>query len=120
MSSEYVLCAGEPVLIALGPDRAIDGSGASGFSTPARPHLLNIAPARPTPARQDGSPRRPQPIKTASAEAVQVRATVRCVAAVPAPVIVWDSEKPRMELSRVLGGKAKKGTVPPLWDGRAA
>jgi UDP-N-acetylglucosamine 2-epimerase (non-hydrolysing) len=28
-----------------------------------------------------------------------------------------DPEKLRMELSRVLGGKAKKGTVPPLWDG---
>ena len=30
-----------------------------------------------------------------------------------------DPEKLRMELSRVLGGKAKKGTVPPLWDGHA-
>ncbi len=30
-----------------------------------------------------------------------------------------DPEKLRMELSRVLAGKAKKGTVPPLWDGRA-
>ncbi len=30
-----------------------------------------------------------------------------------------DREKLRVELSRVLGGKAKKGTVPPLWDGRA-
>jgi UDP-N-acetylglucosamine 2-epimerase (non-hydrolysing) len=30
-----------------------------------------------------------------------------------------DPEKLRSELSRVLSGKAKKGTVPPLWDGRA-
>lgn len=30
-----------------------------------------------------------------------------------------DPEKLRAELSRVLSGKAKKGTVPPLWDGRA-
>ena len=30
-----------------------------------------------------------------------------------------DREKLRTELSRVLAGKAKKGTVPPLWDGRA-
>ena len=30
-----------------------------------------------------------------------------------------DPEKLRTELSRVLAGKAKKGTVPPLWDGRA-
>jgi UDP-N-acetylglucosamine 2-epimerase (non-hydrolysing) len=30
-----------------------------------------------------------------------------------------DREKLRTELSRVLGGKAKKGTVPPLWDGHA-
>lgn len=30
-----------------------------------------------------------------------------------------DREKLRMELSRVLAGKAKKGTVPPLWDGHA-
>jgi UDP-N-acetylglucosamine 2-epimerase (non-hydrolysing) len=30
-----------------------------------------------------------------------------------------DPEKLRMELSRVLGGNAKKGTVPPLWDGYA-
>ena len=28
-------------------------------------------------------------------------------------------EKLRAELSRVLAGKAKKGTVPPLWDGHA-
>jgi UDP-N-acetylglucosamine 2-epimerase (non-hydrolysing) len=28
-----------------------------------------------------------------------------------------DPEKLRSELSRVLAGKAKKGTVPPLWDG---
>ncbi len=28
-----------------------------------------------------------------------------------------DREKLRMELSQVLGGKAKKGAVPPLWDG---
>ncbi len=28
-----------------------------------------------------------------------------------------DREKLRMELSQVLGGKAKKGVVPPLWDG---
>jgi UDP-N-acetylglucosamine 2-epimerase (non-hydrolysing) len=30
-----------------------------------------------------------------------------------------DREKLRSELSRVLGGKAKQGTVPPLWDGHA-
>jgi UDP-N-acetylglucosamine 2-epimerase (non-hydrolysing) len=30
-----------------------------------------------------------------------------------------DREKLRAELSRVLSGKGKKGTVPPLWDGRA-
>jgi UDP-N-acetylglucosamine 2-epimerase (non-hydrolysing) len=30
-----------------------------------------------------------------------------------------DREKLRTELSRVLAGKAKKGTVPPLWDGHA-
>ena len=30
-----------------------------------------------------------------------------------------DREKLRIELSRVLGGRAKKGTVPPLWDGQA-
>jgi UDP-N-acetylglucosamine 2-epimerase (non-hydrolysing) len=30
-----------------------------------------------------------------------------------------DREKLRTELSRVLGGRAKKGTVPPLWDGQA-
>ncbi len=30
-----------------------------------------------------------------------------------------DPEKLRRELSRVLSGKAKKGTVPPLWDGHA-
>jgi UDP-N-acetylglucosamine 2-epimerase (non-hydrolysing) len=30
-----------------------------------------------------------------------------------------DPEKLRRELSRVLGGKAKKGAVPPLWDGHA-
>ncbi|MGB7930382.1 MAG: UDP-N-acetylglucosamine 2-epimerase (non-hydrolyzing) [Terriglobales bacterium] len=30
-----------------------------------------------------------------------------------------DREKLRCELSRVLAGKAKKGTVPPLWDGHA-
>jgi UDP-N-acetylglucosamine 2-epimerase (non-hydrolysing) len=29
-----------------------------------------------------------------------------------------DREKLRTELSLVLGGKAKKGTVPPLWDGQ--
>jgi UDP-N-acetylglucosamine 2-epimerase (non-hydrolysing) len=29
-----------------------------------------------------------------------------------------DREKLRMELARILGGNAKKGTVPPLWDGR--
>ena len=34
-------------------------------------------------------------------------------------LIGGDREKLRVELSRVLGGKAKKGTVPPLWDGRA-
>ena len=30
-----------------------------------------------------------------------------------------DREKLRAELSRILSGKAKKGTVPPLWDGNA-
>jgi UDP-N-acetylglucosamine 2-epimerase (non-hydrolysing) len=30
-----------------------------------------------------------------------------------------DREKLRGELSRVLSGKAKKGAVPPLWDGHA-
>jgi len=30
-----------------------------------------------------------------------------------------DPDKLRFELSRVLTGKAKKGTVPPLWDGHA-
>ncbi len=30
-----------------------------------------------------------------------------------------DPEKLRRELSRVLAGKAKKGSVPPLWDGHA-
>jgi len=30
-----------------------------------------------------------------------------------------DPAKLRIELSKVLSGKAKKGTVPPLWDGRA-
>lgn len=30
-----------------------------------------------------------------------------------------DPDKLRRELSRVLSGKAKQGTVPPLWDGRA-
>ena len=28
-----------------------------------------------------------------------------------------DPDKLRFELSRVLAGKAKKGTIPPLWDG---
>jgi UDP-N-acetylglucosamine 2-epimerase (non-hydrolysing) len=31
-----------------------------------------------------------------------------------------DREKLRTEVSRVLAGKAKQGTVPPLWDGHAA
>jgi len=30
-----------------------------------------------------------------------------------------DPEKLRFELSRVLSGSAKKGTIPPLWDGHA-
>jgi UDP-N-acetylglucosamine 2-epimerase (non-hydrolysing) len=30
-----------------------------------------------------------------------------------------DAQKLRSELSRILDGKAKKGTVPPLWDGHA-
>jgi UDP-N-acetylglucosamine 2-epimerase (non-hydrolysing) len=30
-----------------------------------------------------------------------------------------DPDKLRMELTRVLGGKAKQGAVPPLWDGHA-
>jgi len=31
-----------------------------------------------------------------------------------------DAKKLRSELTRVLAGKAKRGTVPPLWDGHAA
>src|SRR2546428_5181391 len=31
-----------------------------------------------------------------------------------------DSEKLRSEVSKILGGKAKPGTIPPLWDGHAA
>jgi UDP-N-acetylglucosamine 2-epimerase len=30
-----------------------------------------------------------------------------------------DPDKLRLELSRVLKGQAKKGTIPPLWDGHA-
>jgi UDP-N-acetylglucosamine 2-epimerase (non-hydrolysing) len=30
-----------------------------------------------------------------------------------------DPQKLRAELSRVLSGKAKSGSVPPLWDGHA-
>jgi UDP-N-acetylglucosamine 2-epimerase (non-hydrolysing) len=30
-----------------------------------------------------------------------------------------DSGKLRAELSRLLAGQAKKGTIPPLWDGHA-
>ncbi len=30
-----------------------------------------------------------------------------------------DPEKLRSELARILSGRAKKGTIPPLWDGRA-
>src|SRR2546427_812417 len=30
-----------------------------------------------------------------------------------------DSEKLRSEVSKILGGKAKPGTIPPLWDGHA-
>jgi UDP-N-acetylglucosamine 2-epimerase (non-hydrolysing) len=30
-----------------------------------------------------------------------------------------DPDKLRSELSRVLAGQAKKGTIPPLWDGHA-
>ncbi len=30
-----------------------------------------------------------------------------------------DPEKLRSELARILAGRAKKGTIPPLWDGRA-
>jgi UDP-N-acetylglucosamine 2-epimerase (non-hydrolysing) len=30
-----------------------------------------------------------------------------------------DPSKLRSELSRVLAGQAKKGTIPPLWDGQA-
>jgi UDP-N-acetylglucosamine 2-epimerase (non-hydrolysing) len=30
-----------------------------------------------------------------------------------------DPDKLRSELSRVLSGNAKKGTIPPLWDGHA-
>jgi len=31
-----------------------------------------------------------------------------------------DNEKLRSEVSKILGGKAKPGTIPPLWDGHAA
>ena len=31
-----------------------------------------------------------------------------------------DNRKLRQEMAKILEGKAKKGTVPPLWDGRAA
>ena len=31
-----------------------------------------------------------------------------------------DPQKLRFELSRVLSGNAKKGTIPPLWDGHAS
>jgi UDP-N-acetylglucosamine 2-epimerase (non-hydrolysing) len=30
-----------------------------------------------------------------------------------------DPDKLRSELSRILAGQAKKGTIPPLWDGHA-
>jgi UDP-N-acetylglucosamine 2-epimerase (non-hydrolysing) len=30
-----------------------------------------------------------------------------------------DSHKLRAELSKILDGKGKKGTIPPLWDGHA-
>jgi len=30
-----------------------------------------------------------------------------------------DGEKLRSEMCKVLGGKAKPGTIPPLWDGHA-
>src|SRR5262249_14907792 len=31
-----------------------------------------------------------------------------------------DTEKLRVELSKILGGDRKRGTIPPLWDGRAS
>jgi len=31
-----------------------------------------------------------------------------------------DTEKLRSELSKILAGNAKRGTIPPLWDGRAS
>jgi UDP-N-acetylglucosamine 2-epimerase (non-hydrolysing) len=31
-----------------------------------------------------------------------------------------DPARLKTELARVLEGKAKKGTIPPLWDGHAA
>ncbi|MGB8987983.1 MAG: UDP-N-acetylglucosamine 2-epimerase (non-hydrolyzing) [Candidatus Sulfotelmatobacter sp.] len=35
-------------------------------------------------------------------------------------VIVWqERDKLSVELSKILAGKAKKGTIPPLWDGHA-
>ncbi|MGH9515283.1 MAG: non-hydrolyzing UDP-N-acetylglucosamine 2-epimerase [Terriglobales bacterium] len=34
-------------------------------------------------------------------------------------IVGHDSEKLHSELSKVVSGNAKKGTVPPLWDGRA-
>ena len=34
-------------------------------------------------------------------------------------LIGHNMEKLRSELSRILGGKGKKGSIPPLWDGRA-
>ena len=30
-----------------------------------------------------------------------------------------DGEKLRMQISKILGGETKSGTIPPLWDGRA-
>jgi UDP-N-acetylglucosamine 2-epimerase (non-hydrolysing) len=30
-----------------------------------------------------------------------------------------DGEKLRMQISKILGGETKPGTIPPLWDGRA-
>ena len=34
-------------------------------------------------------------------------------------IVGQDRDKLSSELSKIVAGKAKKGTIPPLWDGRA-
>jgi UDP-N-acetylglucosamine 2-epimerase (non-hydrolysing) len=34
-------------------------------------------------------------------------------------IVGQERDKLSLELSKILGGKAKKGTIPPLWDGHA-